>query len=83
LEVVYVQSDRAIQLRQRLTGATETEVERETVTPGQTATMIAMRCIRRAETPDDLIGLALFLASDASAFLTSQSITVDGGLTHL
>jgi 3-oxoacyl-[acyl-carrier protein] reductase len=66
-----------------LPGATETEIERETVTPEQKAAMIAMRCIHRAETPDDLIGLTLFLASDASAFLTGQSITVDGGLTHL
>ena len=31
--------------------------------------------------PDDLIGTALFLASRASAFLTGQTIYVDGGLT--
>ena len=30
--------------------------------------------------PDDLIGTALFLASRASAFLTGQTIYVDGGL---
>jgi NAD(P)-dependent dehydrogenase (short-subunit alcohol dehydrogenase family) len=31
--------------------------------------------------PDDLIGLAVFLASPASAFLTGQIIYVDGGFT--
>jgi gluconate 5-dehydrogenase len=31
--------------------------------------------------PDDLVGTALFLASRASAFLTGQTIYVDGGLT--
>ena len=34
---------------------------------------------RRAGIPDDLIGTALLLASPASAYLTGQTITVDGG----
>lgn len=66
-----------------LPGATDTEIERATVTPAQKQAMIAMRCVSREETPDDLVGTALFLAADASAFLTGQSLTVDGGLTHL
>ena len=66
-----------------LPGATDTEVARDTVTAEQKAAMIAMRSIHREQTPQDLIGLALFLASEASAFLTGQSITIDGGLTHL
>jgi 3-oxoacyl-[acyl-carrier protein] reductase len=66
-----------------LPGATETGIARATVTPAQKQAMIAMRCVPREETPEDLIGTALFLASDASAFVTGQSITVDGGLTHL
>jgi 3-oxoacyl-[acyl-carrier protein] reductase len=65
-----------------LPGATFTEIERKTVTPEQKARIIAMQCITRAETPADLVGTALFLASDASAFLTGQAITVDGGATH-
>ena len=41
-----------------------------------------MQCIPRPEGPDDLIGTALFLASDAASFLTGQAFTVDGGATH-
>jgi len=64
-----------------LPGAVTTEIERETVTPAQKQAMIAMRCVAREQTPADLIGTMLFLSSEASAFLTGQSITVDGGLT--
>ncbi len=66
-----------------LPGATETEIERATVSPEQRKAMLAMRCVSRAETPEDLVGTALFLASPDSEFLTGQSLTVDGGLTHL
>jgi 3-oxoacyl-[acyl-carrier protein] reductase len=64
-----------------LPGATFTEIERKTVTPAQKERIIAMQCIPRAETPDDLIGTMLFLASDASAFVTGQNINLDGGVT--
>jgi len=65
-----------------LPGATFTEIERKTVTPEQKQKIIGLQCIPRAEGPEDLVGTVLFLASDASAFLTGQSITVDGGATH-
>ena len=66
-----------------LPGAVFTEVERKTITPAQKERIIAQQCIARAETPDDLIGAALFLASEASTFVTGQLINVDGGATHL
>ena len=66
-----------------LPGATETEVERETVTEQQKNAMIAMRSVKRVETAEDLVGTTLFLCSEESGFLTGQSITVDVGLTHL
>ncbi len=64
-----------------LPGATFTEIERKTVTPAQKERIVAMQCIPRAETPQDLVGAALFLASDASSFITGQSINLDGGVT--
>jgi len=33
----------------------------------------------RLGTPDDVVGAALFLASDAASFITGQAIVVDGG----
>jgi NAD(P)-dependent dehydrogenase (short-subunit alcohol dehydrogenase family) len=65
-----------------LPGATFTEIERKTVTPAQKERIIAMQCVGRAETPEDLVGAALFLASEASAFITGQIVNVDGGATH-
>jgi NAD(P)-dependent dehydrogenase (short-subunit alcohol dehydrogenase family) len=43
------------------------------------ATGIRSRAIQREETPNDLVGVASFLASDDSAFMTGQTLIVDGG----
>jgi NAD(P)-dependent dehydrogenase (short-subunit alcohol dehydrogenase family) len=37
--------------------------------------------LRRIADPDDLVGAALLLCSDASGFITGQILTLDGGLT--
>jgi 3-oxoacyl-[acyl-carrier protein] reductase len=66
-----------------LPGATDTEVPRATVTPEQKRQQIAMRCIQREEGPRDLEGVVSFLASDDSAFITGQSLVVDGGYYFL
>jgi NAD(P)-dependent dehydrogenase (short-subunit alcohol dehydrogenase family) len=39
------------------------------------------RCLKRPGVPEDLIGVALFLATDDSAFITGQMIVHDGGLS--
>lgn len=62
-------------------GYTETEFLKENPqdTPDVTRMVIGSRCIKRAEQPDDLTGTVIFLASDASNFITGQTIVVDGG----
>lgn len=65
-----------------LPGAVFTEIERKTVTPEQKARIVSNQCIPRPQTPVDLVGTVLFLASEGAAFLTGQEITVDGGCTH-
>ena len=37
--------------------------------------------MHRVGFPEDIKGLALFLASPASAYLTGQQISIDGGWT--
>ena len=37
------------------------------------------RAIQRDETPEDLVGAVSFLASDDAAFMTGQTLVVDGG----
>ena len=41
---------------------------------------LAGRAFKRDETPDDLLGTMVFLASAESDFMTGQTILVDGGL---
>jgi NAD(P)-dependent dehydrogenase (short-subunit alcohol dehydrogenase family) len=42
--------------------------------------LVSYQPIRRAGTPDDVAQTMLWLASDASAFVTGQDIAVDGGI---
>ena len=39
-----------------------------------------LQCIHRNEKPEDIVGTAVFLASEDSDFITGQVIAVDGGL---
>jgi NAD(P)-dependent dehydrogenase (short-subunit alcohol dehydrogenase family) len=42
---------------------------------------VAMHLLRRAGTPDEIAGPALFLAGDDAAFVTGHALVVDGGMT--
>lgn len=50
-------------------------------TEGIQAGVIASRAIAREETPEDVVGASVFLASDAARFITGQIMVVDGGAT--
>jgi gluconate 5-dehydrogenase len=43
--------------------------------------LVARIPLGRIADPEDLVGAALFFCSDASAFVTGQILTMDGGLT--
>ena len=46
------------------------------------AAIAFMQAIHRAQMPADIVGTALFLASDDAAMISGQTIAVDGGLTR-
>jgi 3-oxoacyl-[acyl-carrier protein] reductase len=60
-------------------GATTTEIPRKTVSPERAQALLANQSLKRAAGVDDLIGVAAFLASDDSRFMTGQTLNVDGG----
>ena len=60
-------------------GYTPTEMEHASMDEGLHDFIRGKRILKRVETPDDLIGLVLFLASPGSAFITGQCIACCGG----
>ncbi len=41
--------------------------------------LAGMRCLKRIQEPQDLVGTVIFFCSDESAFITGQTLLVDGG----
>lgn len=52
-----------------------------TLTAGQLAQIVNRTPLGRLATEADVVGVVLFLLSDEAAFITGQTITVDGGVT--
>jgi NAD(P)-dependent dehydrogenase (short-subunit alcohol dehydrogenase family) len=50
------------------------------VTPQQREAMIGAQSIKRAAGTQDLEGTVVFLCSDDAAFITGQTLNVDGGM---
>jgi NAD(P)-dependent dehydrogenase (short-subunit alcohol dehydrogenase family) len=44
--------------------------------------VVSQQIVKRDEDPEDLIGALAFLASDDAAFVSGQTINVNGGATH-
>jgi glucose 1-dehydrogenase len=63
-------------------GATITPINRAWVDDPVKAEMVTAHIpMRRAGTADEMAGVACFLASDDAAYITGQTLFVDGGLT--
>jgi NAD(P)-dependent dehydrogenase (short-subunit alcohol dehydrogenase family) len=64
-------------------GPVATEVERAVnPTLDLRRMQLSQQCIQRGMVHTDLVGLMMFLASPAAAFITGQTIACDGGYTH-
>ena len=48
-------------------------------TDGAMATIMQDQSLKRNPTPDNMVGTVMWLASDASGFVTGQTIAIDGG----
>lgn len=63
-------------------GPVSTEVARKTVTEAQRDAMQQAQALKRGAGPDDIVGVAAFLLSDDSRWVTGQTFHVNGGLVH-
>ena len=52
-------------------------------TPESKAEFLKRQCLQRFMAPEDMVGTTLFLASDTSATMTGQVLTVDAGVVHV
>jgi 3-oxoacyl-[acyl-carrier protein] reductase len=44
---------------------------------------VKMTAIKRASTPEDVVGLMIFLCSEAAGFISGQTILADGGRSYV
>lgn len=56
-----------------------TEIPRKTITEDQWAGVIASQAIRKKGSVEDMVGIALFLASDESRYISGQTIGLNAG----
>ena len=70
---------RGIRVNALAPGPVDTDMVRNTGEAGSSS-MARATFMRRLASPDEMVGAALYLASDASSFMTGQCLTVDGGL---
>jgi len=72
-------ADRGIRVNAIAPGTVDTDMVRNN--PPEAQEMMAKAALLgRAAHPDEVVGLALYLASDASSFVTGTTVNIDGGL---
>jgi len=74
--------ERGITCNAIMPGMTDSEVDYAGRTEQSLTGVLGMQKIKRIEQTGDLVGMALFLASPASGFMTGQSVLVDGGMAY-
>jgi NAD(P)-dependent dehydrogenase (short-subunit alcohol dehydrogenase family) len=72
-------ADRGIRVNALAPGTVDTDMVRATPPEAQRS-MAQASILGRAADPDEMVGPVLFLASDASSFMTGQVLLADGGL---
>ncbi len=70
---------RGIRVNALAPGTVDTDMVRAN-TPEAQQSMANASFMRRAASPDEMVGPVLYLVSDASSFMTGQVLLVDGGL---
>ena len=70
---------RSIRVNALAPGPVDTDMVRNTGEAGLSS-MARATFMGRLASPDEMVGAVLYMASDASSFMTGQCLTVDGGL---
>ena len=60
-------------------GLTLSETQIATTSNAYAGAALDTKALKRPQVPDDLVGAVMFLLSDASNFMTGQTMNVDGG----
>jgi NAD(P)-dependent dehydrogenase (short-subunit alcohol dehydrogenase family) len=72
-------ASRGVRVNALAPGAIDTDMVRKTP-PAEVERMANANHLKRLGVPDEMVGTALLLTSDAGSYITGQTIIADGGL---